>query len=112
MNSINKNIETWYGELRTQRGNTIIIRDDHLPAANKGRIYLYNSDRNAIIEYDEAIVTSKLFPLSEEEEAQAKAEYDKMWQDVQKKFIKSHKSHSPVPEYEEAVEETDEEENE
>ncbi len=95
MNSINKNIETWYGELRTQRGNTIIIRDDHLPAANEGRIYLYNSDRNAIIEYDESIVVSKLFPLNEEEEVRAKAEYDKMWHDVQKKFIRSHKTRMP-----------------
>lgn len=95
MNSINNNIETWYGELRTQRGNTIIIRDDHLPAADKGRIYLYNSDRNAIIEYDETIVTPKLFPLSEEEEKRAKAEFDLSWQEVQKKFIKAHKPHSP-----------------
>ncbi|OUR64525.1 hypothetical protein A9Q79_04270 [Methylophaga sp. 42_25_T18] len=94
MNSINKNVETWYGELRTQRGNAIIIRDAQLPAANKGRIYLYNSERNAIIEYDESIVTSKLFPLSEEDEELAKAEYDKPWHEVQKKFIRSHKPHT------------------
>ena len=109
MNSINKNIETWYGELRTQRGNTIIIRDDQLPAANKGRIYLYNSERDAIIEYDEAIVTPKLFPLSEEDQARAQAEYDKSWQAVQKKFIKAHKPHSPQQAEEEVVEATEEE---
>jgi len=109
MNSINKNIETWYGELRTQRGKTIIIRDGQLPAANKGRIYLYNSERDAIIEYDEAIVTPKLFPLSDEDQARAEAEYDKAWHAVQKKFIKSHKSHSHLPEDNDVTEVTEEE---
>lgn len=109
MNSINKNIESWYGELRTQRGNTVIIRDDHLPAANKGRIYLYNSERNAIVEYDESIVTPKLFPLSEEDEKLAKAEYDKAWHDVQKKFIRLHKTRMPHQVEDEITDVTDEE---
>jgi len=106
MNSINKNIETWYGELRTQRGKTIIIRDDQLPVANKGRIYLYNSERDAIIEYDEAIVTPKLFPLSDEDQTRAEAEYDKAWHVVQKKFIRSHKPHTPHQVEDEAIEAT------
>jgi len=104
MKSINKNIETWYGELRTQKGNTIIIRDDHLPVANKGRIYLYNSERNAIVEYDESIVTPKLFPLSEEDEQRAIAEFGKAWEVVQKKFLKSHKVYSPQQAEEEPTE--------
>ena len=32
----------WYGELRTARGNAIVIHDKQFPEAKAGRIYLYN----------------------------------------------------------------------
>jgi hypothetical protein len=70
-----KNLGTWYGEIQSSRGHIIVIRDQQLPSANKGRIYLYNTDRDEVIEYDEAIVTPKLVELSEEDAQEAKAKH-------------------------------------
>jgi len=80
---------TWYGQIQSSRGNIIVISDDQLPAANKGRIYLYNTERDAIVEYDEAIVSPKLVALSEEEAQQVKAKFDKAWEITRKQFIRA-----------------------
>lgn len=80
----------WYGELRATKGNTIVIRDDQLPEANKGRIYLYNTDRDAIIQYDEAIVCPKLFALDDEQKKAAEAKYNASWEAARKQLIRAH----------------------
>jgi len=81
----------WYGELRTKRGNTIIIRDDELPPTpTPGRIYLYNTERDAMVQYDEAIVSDKLFPLDAEQEQQAQSQFKSAWEAARKQLIKSH----------------------
>ncbi len=59
--------QVWYGELRTARGNAIVVHDNQLPEASPGRIYLFNSQRNAIIEYVEDIVKPNLHDLGEDE---------------------------------------------
>jgi hypothetical protein len=86
---------TWY-ELRTKRGNTIVLRDTELPAANKGRIYLFNTDRGAIVEYDETIVSDKLFPISEQQQEQAESEFGKTWKEQRFQFLKAHGKRSPI----------------
>ena len=97
MDSI-ESIETWYGELRTQKGNTIIIRDDQLPAARTGRMYLYNTDRDAVIEYDETIVGPKIFELSQDEQKQAEVDYGQSWQVAREVFMHLHgKGPAPPP---------------
>jgi hypothetical protein len=80
----------WYGEIQSSRGNIIVIRDNHLPPANKGRIYLYNTDRDAVIEYDETIVTPKLVELSEEDKQQVKVKHTKAWEAARKQFVRTH----------------------
>ena len=85
---------TWYGELRSLKGNTIIIRDDQLPEASTGRIYLYNTARDAIVQYDESIVTPKLFPLTDEERKEAEQKYDNSWQKALDQFLKNHRKFS------------------
>jgi hypothetical protein len=97
MNSID-NIETWYGELRTHKGNTVIIRDNLLPvSARAGRVYLYNTDRNAIIEYDETIVKPKLFPLEKEAQKKAEKTYGRAWLVARQLFLQAHGKDTPVP---------------
>ena len=54
------------------RGNIIVIKDVQLPKANNGRIYLYNTQRGAFVEYDESIVSPKLFELDPEQTKEAK----------------------------------------
>lgn len=89
MNSI-ESIKTWYGELRTQKGNTIIIHDDQLPSARTGRMYLYNADRDAIIEYDKAIVDPKLFPLDKDQQKKAEADFGQAWLTTKELFLQAH----------------------
>jgi hypothetical protein len=79
----------WYGELRASKGNTIVIRDDQLPEANKGRVYLYNTDRDAIIQYDETIVCEKLFPLDEAAQKEAESKFKSSWEAARKQLVRS-----------------------
>ncbi|MCE9679268.1 hypothetical protein LZP69_08780 [Shewanella sp. AS1] len=80
----------WYGELRTARGNTILIHDKEFPEASAGRIYLYNTVRNAVIEYAEDIVKVNLHDLTGEELSAAKTEYDANWQAARAAFMQQH----------------------
>ena len=50
----------WYGVLETSRGRTPVIYDPGLPEAPKGQVYLYNTEREAIVAYDMAIVSERL----------------------------------------------------
>jgi hypothetical protein len=95
MNSI-ESIKSWYGELRTQKGNTIIIRDDQLPSARTGRMYLYNADRDAIIEYDKAIVDPKLFPLDKDQQKKAEADFGLAWLVAKELFLQAHGKGMPA----------------
>jgi hypothetical protein len=88
----------WYGELRASKGNTIVIRDSELPAASKGRIYLYNTVREAIIEYDESIVSPKLFPLDNEQIKQAESEFKAGWESARKQLLSKNGKSSPSSE--------------
>lgn len=85
-----EDLGTWYGEIQSSRGNIMVIRDNQLPPANKGRMYLYNVDRDAVIEYDETIVTPKLVELSEEDKQQVKAKHTKAWEAARKQFVRAH----------------------
>tara|TARA_R110002049_G_scaffold65772_3_gene172399 strand:- start:1931 stop:2296 length:366 start_codon:yes stop_codon:yes gene_type:complete len=85
-----EDLNTWYGEIQSSRGNIIVIRDEQLPPANKGRMYLYNTDRDAVIEYDQAIVAPKLVELSEEDKQQVIAKHTKAWEAARKQFIRAH----------------------
>ncbi|GIU43373.1 hypothetical protein [Shewanella algidipiscicola] len=80
----------WYGELRTARGNTILIHDKEFPEASAGRVYLYNTARDAVIEYAVDIVKVNLHDLTDEEIKAAKAEYDAKWQVTREQFMRQH----------------------
>lgn len=95
MNSI-EDSKAWYGELRTQKGNTIVIKDDQLPVARSGRMYLYNTDRDAIVEYDEAIVGPKLFPADKAQQKQAEADYGQAWLVAKELFLQAHGKGMPA----------------
>jgi hypothetical protein len=81
------NSAAWF-ELRTQRGNSIIVKDDELPLGSKGRIYLFNTERDAMVEYDPAIVVPKLFELDEAQLSEAKSKYSKAFKEARKQLLK------------------------
>ncbi|UJF22605.1 hypothetical protein [Shewanella sp. OMA3-2] len=84
-NTVKKQL--WVGELRTARGNTIVIHDGQLPEASKGRIYLFNTVRNIIIEYVEDIVKVNLHDLDEAQTKAAMAEFGDAWQVARAEFM-------------------------
>ncbi|MGB0893398.1 MAG: hypothetical protein ACPGUD_03255 [Parashewanella sp.] len=90
MNSMTKQ-PLWYGELRSPRGNAIVIHDQALPDASPGRIYLYNSNRQAIIEYVKDIVESNLHDLDEQALQQAKSQHSQAWTLARQEFINKQK---------------------
>ena len=92
MNSMTKQ-KVWYGELRTSRGNSIVIHDQALPEASSGRIYLYNSNRQAIIEYVQDIVESNLHDLDEVSLKQAQKNYSDAWKSAKSDFLNQQKGH-------------------
>jgi len=87
-----KSVQTgeWYGDIRAARGNIIVIKDVQLPKANNGRIYLYNTQRGAFVEYDESIVSPKLFELDPEQTKEAKMQFQAGWEVAYKQFMRSH----------------------
>lgn len=78
----------WYGELRSTRGNTIVIRDSRLLPPVQGRIYLYNTERQALVQYDEKIVSDKLFELDPEQKKQVKKQFKADWEAAKKQLLK------------------------
>lgn len=84
-NTVKKQL--WVGELRTARGNTVVIHDGQLPEASKGRIYLFNTVRNVIIEYVEDIVKVNLHDLDEAQTKAALAEFGDAWQAARAEFM-------------------------
>ncbi len=78
-----------YQELRSSRGNTIVISDPELPSPIEGRIYLFNTDRNAFVQYDASIVKDKLFPLDEAQRQEAEKKYQSAWETARRQLIRS-----------------------
>ena len=80
----------WFGELRTPRGNTILVHDKQFPEASQGRVYFYNTTRDAIIEYAEDIVSANLHDLDDAQLKAAQAEYGSAWQAARDDFMQKH----------------------
>ncbi|BDM63217.1 hypothetical protein NFHSH190041_06690 [Shewanella sp. NFH-SH190041] len=79
--------QIWFGELRTSRGNTVVIHDNQLPDASVGRIFLYNTDRNAIVEYVEEIVKPNLYELDEAAIKAAETKFGVAWKMARADFL-------------------------
>lgn len=86
----------WFGKLETKRNASVVIRDNSLPEALKGRMYLYNAERDQIVEYVEEIVGSKLRELSQTEIDSLGKELDKNFKAARKAFLKVHGGGSNV----------------
>jgi len=85
-----KNSAISYCELRTAKGNSVVIHDNRILSEQQGRIYLYNTTKNTLVQYDESIVSSKLFPLDDEQLAQAVKDYKSEWEAARKQYIREH----------------------
>ena len=84
--------QLWVGELRTPRGNTVVFRDGQLPDASPGRIYMYNTVRNNIVEYVEDIVKPNLHELDDAQVKGALEQFGAAWQAARADFMEKHQS--------------------
>ncbi|MBV7317398.1 hypothetical protein [Shewanella sp. NIFS-20-20] len=84
--------QVWFGELRTARGTSVVVHDNQLPDASPGRIYLFNTQRNAIIEYVEDIVKVNLHDLDGAALAAAQDEFGAAWKAARDVFMQKHRN--------------------
>ena len=82
--------QLWFGELRTSQGNTIVVHDNQLPAASSGRIFMYNTIRNKIVEYVEEIVKVNLHDLDDDQTSAAMMEFGDAWKAARAEFMLKH----------------------
>ena len=78
----------WYGKLKTDSKATPVIYDPLISPSIKGCIYLYNSERDAIVQYTWNIVQGLLVDVDKVEKAAIKKAVDPKWKAARKKFTK------------------------
>lgn len=83
----------WYGKLTIDSKSTHVVYDPLLTPSIKGCIYLYNEERDAIIQYTWKIVEKLLSDLDKTEKASQRKALDAKWKAARKRFTKG-KSYS------------------
>ncbi|MCH1930306.1 hypothetical protein L9G16_08940 [Shewanella sp. A25] len=84
--------QVWYGELRTSKGTAVVVHDNQLPEASPGRIYLYNTERDAIVEYVEDIVKVNLHELDDAGLKAAESKFSGAWKAARAQFMSKHQA--------------------
>ena len=62
-----KSSPVWYGFLQAGDRSSPVIRDDRLDTGNRKTMYLFNLNRNTILEYSREVVEPKLRDLKPDE---------------------------------------------
>lgn len=57
----------WFGYLDSPKGKTLVVRNSLVDAENKKSIFLYNTQRDALVEYSREIIEPKLVLANEGE---------------------------------------------
>jgi hypothetical protein len=78
----------WYGKLTVDSKTTHVVFDPMLTPSIKGCIYLYNEERDAIVQYTWKIVQGLLSDLDKNEKASQKKSLDAKWKAARKRFTK------------------------
>jgi hypothetical protein len=78
----------WYGKMKIGAKSTPVIFDPQITPSIKGCIYLYNAERDAIVQYTWDIVQKLLADLDKTEKNTLKKSLDAKWKAARKKFTK------------------------
>ncbi|MEZ5570855.1 MAG: hypothetical protein R3E64_02435 [Halioglobus sp.] len=78
----------WYGKIKLDSKKIPVIYDPLITPSIKGCIYLYNAERDAIIQYTWKIVESLLCDVDKTEKAAIKKSLDAKWKAARKRFSK------------------------
>ena len=80
-----KNSPVWYGFLQAGDRSSPVIRDDRLDTGNRKTMYLFNLNRNLILEYSREVVEPKLRDLKPDESVTV-SELDAAYKKVRRNF--------------------------
>jgi hypothetical protein len=87
----------WYGKLKIDSKAIPVVFDPLIPPSIKGCICLYNSERDAIVQYSWNIVKDLLVDLDKVEKSTLKKSLDSKSKAARKKFTKGQeKASTPV----------------
>jgi hypothetical protein len=78
----------WYGKLKVDAKATPVIFDPLLIPSIKSCIYLYNAERDDIVQYTWAIVQRLLVDVDKVEKAAIKKAYDGKWKSARRRFTR------------------------
>jgi hypothetical protein len=78
----------WYGKLTIDSKATHVVFDPLLTPSIKGCIYLYNEERDAIVQYTWKIVQGLLSDLDKNEKASQRKSLDAKWKAARKRLTK------------------------
>lgn len=78
----------WYGKLKIDSKATPVIYDPLISPSIKGCIYLYNAERDSIVQYTWSIVQELLVDVDKVEKATIKKSIDAKWKAARKRFTK------------------------
>jgi hypothetical protein len=78
----------WYGKLKIDSKAIPVVYDPLIVPSIKGCIYLYNAERDAIIQYTWDIVRELLVDVDRTEKGTIKKSVDAKWKAARKKFTK------------------------
>ncbi len=81
----------WYGKLETPEFSTPVIFDPNLPGMPTGQVYLYNSQRDAIVPYQWQTVQQYLRELDAQERQEVQRELGDRWRAVRRSYLKNRK---------------------
>lgn len=84
---MSSNDTTWYGFMDAGGKSSAVARDERLSTGNPGTLYLFNLNRNEILEYKREIVEPKLRELNEKEK--------KLLDDLKSAYNKARKGFVP-----------------
>jgi hypothetical protein len=78
----------WYGKLKVDSKATPVMYDPLLSPSIKGCIYLYNSERDTIVQYTWDIVRGLLVDVDNTEKTKIKKTFDAKWKAARKRFTR------------------------
>ena len=78
---------TWFGMLQSKKGDAVVIWDSVLPKAEKGKVLLFNTSKDALVEYVEEIVQPKLRELTGKEQSEANELFGERWLSVRQAYV-------------------------
>ena len=88
---------TWWGMLESRKGDSVVVWDSVLPKGATGKVLLYNTSKDALVEYVEEIVQSRLRDLTAAENRDARAQFDPAWNEVRSQYVEPEPEESPAP---------------